>query len=56
MKTYTLNEGDLQRIYNYPFYSRDIEITSNKGFLNIDNGEQGGTHWTAFYIKDNKFG
>ena len=27
---------------------------SDKGFVNIDNGSQGGTHWTCFIVRDNK--
>ena len=41
-------------MYNYPIYPRDSKIYSNKGFVNIDNGSQGGTHWTCFIVKDNK--
>ena len=46
-----MNESQLQRIYNYPISPRDSEIYSNKGFVNIDNGFRGGTHWCAFYVK-----
>ena len=49
-----MNEIDLQRVYNYPIYPRVSKIYSVKGFVNIDNGSQGGTHWTCFYIKDHK--
>ena len=49
-----MNETQLQKIYNYPIYPRDSKIYSDKGFFNIDNGSQGGTHWCCFYIKDNK--
>ena len=38
----------------YKFYSRDPLITTDKGFVNTDNGAQGGTHYTCFYIKENK--
>ena len=34
--------------------SQRFQVIKNKGFVNIDNGEQGGTHWTSFHIKDNK--
>ena len=54
LKNKTMNESELQRIYNYPIYPRDFKIYSDKGFLNIDNGSQGGTHWTCFLVKDNK--
>ena len=48
-----MNEAQLQKIYNYPIYPRDSKIYSDKGYVNIDNGSQGGSHWTCFYIKDN---
>ena len=54
LKNDTMNESQLQRIINYPIYPRDSKIYSDKGFLNINNGSMGGTHWTCFYIKDNK--
>ena len=59
MKKYTLKnntmiESDLQRYYDYKIYPRDSKIYSDKGFINIDNGSMGGTHWTCFMIKDNK--
>ena len=54
IKNDTKNESQLQKIYNYPIYPRDSEIYSDKGFVNIDNGFRGGTHWCAFYVKDNK--
>ena len=53
LKNDTMNEPQLQRVYNYNIYPRDSKIHSDKGFVNIDNGSQGGTHWTCFYIKDN---
>ena len=54
LKKDTMNESQLQRVYNYPIYRRDSKIHSDKGFVNIDNGSQGGTHWTCFSVKDNK--
>ena len=54
LKNDTMNESQLQKIYNYPIYPRDSKIYSDKGFVNIDNGSMGGSHWCAFYIKDNK--
>ena len=41
-------------MYNYPIYPRDSKILSDKGFVKIDNGSQGGTHWTCFIVKDQK--
>ena len=49
-----MNESDLQRVYSYHIFLRDSKIYSDKGFINADNGPQGGTHWTGFIIKDNK--
>ena len=54
LKKDTMNEFQLQSVYNYPVYPRDSRIYSDKGFVNIDNGSQGGTHWTCLIIKDNK--
>ena len=54
LKNDTKNEPQLQKIYNHPIYHRDSEICSEKGFVNIDNGFQGGSHWTCFIVKDNK--
>ena len=54
LKNDTMNETKLQKIYNYSIYPRDSKICSDKGFVNIDNGSQGGTHWTCFITKDNK--
>ena len=54
LKNDTMNESQLQKFYNYPIYPRDSKIYSARGFINIDNGSQGGTHWTCFYISDNK--
>ena len=54
LKNNTMNESQLQGIYNYPIYPRDSKIYSDKGFVNIDDGSQGGSHWVCFYIKDTK--
>ena len=54
LKNDTMNESELQRVYNYPIYPKNSKIYSNKGFVNIDDGRMGGSHWTSFYIKDNK--
>ena len=59
MKKYNLkndskNESQLQKIYNYPIYPRDSKIYSDKGFINIGNYENGGSHWCRFIIKDNE--
>ena len=54
LKNNTMNESELQRVYNYPIYPRDSKIFSDRGFVIIDNGSQGGTHSTCFIVKDNK--
>ena len=54
LKNDTMNESQLQKIYNYPIYPRDSRIYSDIGFVNIDDGSQGGSHWTCFIVKDNK--
>ena len=54
LKNDTMNESQLQKIYNYPMYPRYSKIYSDRGFVNIDKGQKRGNHWCAFYIKDNK--
>ena len=54
LKNDTMNESQLQKIFNYPICPRDSKVYSDRGFVNIDNGSQGGTHWTCFIVKDNK--
>ena len=54
LKNDTMNEFELQKIYNYPIYARDSKIYSDRGFVNIDDGRMGGSHWTCFIVKDNK--
>ena len=49
-----MDGSDLQKSHKYPFYPRDSKIFSDEGFVILDNGFQGGTHWTCFYIIDNK--
>ena len=54
LKIDTMNELELQRVYIFPVYPRDSKIHSNQGSGNIDDGRIGGSHWCAFYVKDNK--
>ena len=54
LKNDTMNESQLQKIYKYSIYPRDSKIYSDRGFINKDDGSQGGTHWCCFIIKDNK--
>ena len=49
-----MNESQLQKMYNHPIYPRDSKIYSDKGFVIIDNGSMGGSHWCSFIINDNK--
>ena len=46
-----MNESDIQWIYNYSLYPRDSKMYSDKGFVNIDNGSEGGSHWICFKRK-----
>ena len=50
----TMNESQLQIFYNYNIYPRDSIIATNKRYVSIDNGSQGGTHWTCFIVKVKK--
>ena len=54
LKNDTMNESQLQRIYNYPIYPRYSKIYSDAGLVNIDDGSMNGSHWTCFIVKDKK--
>ena len=54
LKNDTMNESQLQKVYDYPIYPTDSKTYSDKGFVNIDNGSRGGTQWVAFIVKDKK--
>ena len=54
LKNDTMNESQLQRVYNYPICPRDSKIYSDRGFVKIDDGRMNGTHWTCFIVKDIK--
>ena len=54
LKDDTMNGSELQRVYNYKIYPRDSILTKDKGFVNIDDGSTGGSHWVCFVVKDNK--
>ena len=54
LKNDTMNESELQKIYNYPIYPRDSKIYSGRGFVNRDDGRMNGSHWTCVIVKDNK--
>ena len=49
-----MNESQLQKVFNYPIYPTDSNIYSNKGFVIIDEGSQGGSDCVCFLVKDNK--
>ena len=53
MKDDTIIESDLQNEYFHPIYLRYSRNVSDKVFVNIDNGQMGGTHWSGFFISDN---
>ena len=53
-KDAAMNEIDIQKLYNYHMYPTESILTTNKGFINIENGAQGGTHWTCFHVKHSK--
>ena len=50
----TFSKSDLQKVYCYSIYPRDPIITTSKGLVNIDNGEQKGTNWICFFEKISK--
>ena len=52
LKDDTMNESGLQNFFMYLIHHRDSKITTDKLFINIDNGSMGGTPWTCFYSKD----
>ena len=54
LKIDTMNEFDIESVYNYHTFPRDSTMYSYEVFVNIDNGSMMGTHWTCFIIKDNK--
>ena len=54
LKDDSMNESQLQEKYSYPRYPRYSKIHSDKGFVNIDNGSMGGSHWICFIVKYNK--
>ena len=49
-----MNESELQRVFNCSIYPRDSKLYSDRGFVNIDDGRMGGSHWTCFIVEDNK--
>ena len=51
-KNDTMNESEVQRIYNKKIYLRDSKKCSDKGFVNIDKCSMGGSHQVCFMKKD----
>ena len=49
-----MTETDFKKVCNYHKYRRYSKIITEKSIVNIDDGSQGGSHWTCFHIKDNK--
>ena len=43
-----MNWSDLQTVYNYIIYPKDLNILSDKSYGNIDNGSWSGSNWTCF--------
>ena len=54
LKNDTMNDSQLQTLFISPIYPRDSKVYSDKGFVKIDNGAQGSTHWTCFIVKEKK--
>ena len=54
LKSDTMKDSELQRNYIYKIDIRDSKKYSEKRFVKIDNGSQGGTHWICFIVKDIK--
>ena len=54
IKTDTLNERQFQRLCIHHIYPRVSRILSERGFVKLDVGRMGGSHWYFFYVKDNK--
>ena len=44
----------MQIFYVYPIDPIDSRVYSDRDFVNLDNGSQGGTHWTCFLVNDKK--
>ena len=47
-KVDTVTEGDLHKFYNYSLYRRHSILYAKKGFIEIDNGQIGGTFGFIF--------
>ena len=50
MKNDTMHKSDIERAFNYP---KNSKTYSDEGFVNIENGSIGGSHWVKFLVKIN---
>ena len=44
----TMNVNDIKIVYNYPIYRKGSKKHLDKGFVESDNSQMGGSHWTCF--------
>ena len=49
-----MKEFELQRVYEYPINPWGSKNSTDKGFISIAKGNQGGTHCCCFRIKYKK--
>ena len=49
-----MNESGKKTIYKNPINPKESKIFSDKGVVNIDDGSEGGSHWTCFIKKGKK--
>ena len=49
-----MKESHIQRVFKNTLYRRDSKTYSEKGFVKLEKGEQGGTHWVCFINKGKK--
>ena len=50
----SVTETDLKKVLDYFTYLTDFITTTEKRSVNIEMGSMGGTHWTWFYVLENK--
>ena len=53
LKLDTMLKTYLKKLYHYSIHPTSLRKT-NKGFVFIHNGEQGGALFVCFHVKDNK--
>ena len=54
MKTDVFSESDFKKNYGSSICLSGYKKNTNEGFVDIINGEQGGTDWTCLQIKNKK--